>query len=83
MTSGHAATDDPERALWTAVITQAIHDARGKVASAEGLRERDRARSWFLTAGADFQQVCALAGFDPEWVRDQALTVWTQKEAAE
>lgn len=65
-----------ERQLWCAVIIHTLYEAAGRIAYAEkGERERVRqaAIAWFDEAGADFREVCDLAGLAPEVVREGAL----------
>ena len=52
---GRHSSANPRRALWCAVLAQAVADAR-----------RGRDREWI--GSADFRMVCALAGIDPEGV---------------
>jgi hypothetical protein len=59
--------------LWRAVILQAIDDAtRDKPVAcnaANPIADRDAARAWLTSDGADFAQVCALAELDHDAVR--------------
>jgi hypothetical protein len=63
-----------ERQLWCAVLNQAIADATSPL-----VRDRREhlgqywARAWFRNASRDFQQVCLLAGYDPDRIRKQVL----------
>lgn len=57
----------PERALWTAVVIQALSDATG----IERL-PRDAARLWLLAGGRDFATVCGLAGIEASALRRYA-----------
>ena len=54
----------PERALWSAVLRQAIVDAR---------KGDKRAMAWFSGASADFRTVCDFAGVDPDAVQGRVL----------
>lgn len=44
-------------------------------------RDRDEARYWLTTPGRDFQLICALAGFDMDYIYDNAKKIelrgWT------
>lgn len=71
-------TDQPtsyargEQALWTAVITQALMDAASRSAKHDAKREKSRAEDWLGTFDDDFQDVCDLAGLDPDYVITRA-----------
>ncbi len=58
----------PERALWRAVILQALTDAACESRKYEARLEREKARRWLLAAGEDFRTVCHHAGFEPSWL---------------
>lgn len=60
--------ETPQRALWRAVISQAIADATLSGASRKAARERDRARAWFNLANGDFREVCECADVEPDKV---------------
>lgn len=70
-TSTGNADTSPERALWLAVISQAITDAApafsDKGHSSHEALVRRSATQWF--EGADFARVCDLAGLDADWAR--------------
>lgn len=66
-----------DRALWLSVIAQALEDAKGNKASVS-LAERAQARAWLTGHSADFREVCALAGLEPECVRHQAHKIITE-----
>jgi hypothetical protein len=66
----------PERRLMQSVIITAISDARGDTRDRRPERvEADKraAISWITEAGADFREVCDLAGLDADCVRTYAL----------
>lgn len=66
--------DDVERQLWCAVLHQAVADATSPLVRNRGEHlEQCRARTWFRTGNRDFQQVCLLAGYDPDRIRNQVL----------
>lgn len=72
-------SSDGERQLWAAVILQALEDAMcvfppaaNRTTQAKAL-SRKQARDWFIRAGRDFRDVCALAGVDHGAVRREAL----------
>ena len=67
----------PERDLWRAVVSQAVMDASWKQTGkhenvGDSRINRDRARAWLLGNSADFREVCSLADFDPDAVRESA-----------
>lgn len=66
-----------ERALWVAVITNAINDATGWPPGAarqhEAERMRREARQWLTEGSMDFIDVCCLAGIDPDALREAML----------
>lgn len=66
----------PDRALWSAVILQALDDATG-YPPGESRRSRPvvkaEARQWFEDAGPSFVHACTEAGLDPAAVRAGAL----------
>lgn len=64
------------RSMWNAVILNALNDTTGFVLGEHnvGVKERakTKARNWFLEPNKDFEEVCYLAGQDPEYVRKNA-----------
>ena len=70
------ASPEDMRALWTAVIKQAIGDAQGNNLSnltpATRRRTIAEARDWLTVPNRDFDEVCHLAGLDPDAVRERA-----------
>lgn len=70
-------TETPEQALWRAVIERAAIDANGRdrpCGNPDEARARRRAYFWIKGDSEDFRTVCALAGLDPDYVREQWLT---------
>lgn len=65
--------------LWCAVIMQLIEDATSNAPALHN--ERRDARRWFLRKGADFCEVCALAGLDAEAVQSRALKLIAEEDA--
>lgn len=65
---------DPEamRQLWRRVLVQAVRDALGVRLLKDSAEEvmRAQARHWLEGRSEDFNHVCALAGYDPDMVRD-------------
>ncbi|RXF69235.1 hypothetical protein [Hansschlegelia zhihuaiae] len=75
-----------DRALWCAVIRQALTDATRTIAPSEPNRahvEQRQARTWFTGAGKDFRDVCYLAGMDPDAVRERAVRLIEEAASAE
>lgn len=58
-----------EKALWKAVITQALMDAQSRSSKAEDQYHKHEARRWLTSNGKDFRMVCLLAGEDPDYIR--------------
>lgn len=58
-----------ERALWRAVIVQALMDAACTSAKTEAKHAREEALHWLTSMSADFRLVCDRAGLDAHYVR--------------
>ncbi len=61
-----------ERALWRAVITQALMDVASNSTKTIDKVERARATAWFSLRNPDFITVCHCADLDPIYVLQQA-----------
>lgn len=61
-----------ERALWAAVITQALMDAGSESRKPEARHEKAKAIRWLLGNSEDFVTVCQNADLDPQYVREKA-----------
>lgn len=61
-----------EKALWQAVITQALTDAGSQSKKMEAKFNRAQAIAWFSKRNPDFQLVCALADRDVDYVFERA-----------
>ena len=60
-----------EQALWQAVVDQALQDAlQSDDDKSITQLQRDGARVWLSRGRQDFDDVCAMAGYDPEFIRD-------------
>ena len=59
-----------ERRLWQAVLALAIADATSKSQTNFAIQNRDPADSWIRDGRKDFREVCAMAGLDPNAVRE-------------
>lgn len=60
------------RALWKAVITQALMDAGSNSKKLEFKKAKAHAISWLNGDSDDFYQVCIMADMDPDYVKKQA-----------
>lgn len=58
-----------ERAVWRAVILQALMDAACMSHKKENQQAKQEAMVWLRGTSPDFVQVCHFAGFEPEYVR--------------
>ena len=58
----------PEEKLFTAVLSQAAHDA---FSTHVGKIDRDAARAFFITKGKRFREICELAGREPQYVHEK------------
>ena len=61
-----------ERAVWVAVITQAMMDALSRAKNAEARYHKEEAIRWLTGNSKDFVTVCLFAGFDPDYIRMRA-----------
>ena len=62
-TSDHM--DSPERRLFIAVLSQAIHDAFAEHVPSY---EKERARTWLMSNSKDFRDICELSGRNHRYV---------------
>ena len=62
-TSDHM--DGPERRLFIAVLSQAIHDAFSEHIPTF---EKERARTWLMSNSKDFRDICELSGRNHRYV---------------
>ena len=61
----------PEQILWQSVLMQAARDATApNPGDKETIRAKVEADAWFRRGGKQFRQVCMMAGFDPDFIRD-------------
>ena len=61
----------PSQNFVTAIISQAIEDARYTGLSREYLKHKVEALDWILKKDPMFEYYCKLLGVDPDWVGDQ------------
>lgn len=61
----------PEQRLYQAVIVQAFEDCIYNLGGKNEAYYKKEAHDWFLTKDDDFDEVCWLAGFDPDHVHLQ------------
>ena len=70
--SGSAYTSDqvdgPERRLFVAVLSQAVHDAFSEHVS--GL-EKQKAQNWLISNSRDFKDICELSGRNSSYVLEK------------
>lgn len=81
-----ADTPNSRRDLWRAVIQQAFSDAATfpsskKAWAASVDADRETAREWLTTPSDDFDEVCALADWEPSQVRKEALAYIAEADA--
>ncbi|MEQ1706626.1 MAG: hypothetical protein ABL867_11745 [Rickettsiales bacterium] len=69
-----------EMALWVAVITQAIMDARSRCKKSESIYQKHEAICWLTGGSKDFNDVCLCAGLNPDYVRHKAKKIITSPE---
>lgn len=62
------------RALWRAVIMQAIFDLTSNSSRTEEKLAKIHAKSWLLGNSRDFLHVCTMAEYDHEFVKKKALS---------
>ena len=65
-TSDHM--DGPEKRLFIAVLSQAIHDAFSEHVS--GI-EKQKAQTWLMSNSRDFKEICELSGRDSNYVLEK------------
>ena len=65
-TSDHM--DSPERRLFIAVLSQAIHDAFAEHVPSY---EKERARTWLMSNNKDFRDICELSGRNSSYVLEK------------
>jgi len=64
----------PEQILWQSVVYKALIDATAVNPSGrEDRLAKDTADRWFRRGGADYHEVCALAGIDADFMRDNYM----------
>lgn len=69
---------NPEQTLWRCVVAQAATDAVSTSNEREVKRERENARRWLTSNSKDFRLVCTMADYEPERIREYALTLAAQ-----
>jgi hypothetical protein len=62
----------PEQRLWRAVLAQAMYDLLSDNAEVEEDGYRMLAECWITNKHKDFVEVCRNAGFDPNYIHEQA-----------
>ena len=61
----------PNQNFVTAIISQAIEDARYTGTSKKYLKHKVEALDWIMNKDEMFEYYCKLLGVDPDWVGDQ------------
>ena len=61
----------PSQNFVTAIISQALEDARYTGLSRKYLKHKVEALDWILKKDPMFEYYCKLLGVDPDWVGDQ------------
>jgi uncharacterized protein (UPF0147 family) len=57
-----------EKALWQAVVVQAVMDILSNAKCPKVRRAKKQALNWLKKSNEDFLMVCSFAGFDPDFV---------------
>ena len=60
-----------QQELWRAVLIRAMVDALYVGKSPMSLQEKEEAHAWIMAGDGDFEYVCFMAGYDPEYVRSR------------
>lgn len=60
-----------EVSMWRAVILQAVLDAKSKSRRKKFVEAKEEALKWIFEENDGFREVCLLADFDPDQVRDK------------
>ena len=60
--------DCPEKRLFIAVLSQAVHDA---FSAHVPPYEKNQARTWLMSNSKDFKEICALSGRDSRYVLEK------------
>ncbi len=60
--------DCPEKRLFVAVLSQAVHDA---FAAHVPSHEKSQAQAWLLSNSKDFKEICELSGRDSRYVLEK------------
>lgn len=76
LTPENRSPESPDRLLWQSVIERAIFDASvqrekiGSGSSGTSAMQREQADNWLRRNTEDYRTVCALAGVDPDFLRE-------------
>lgn len=62
----------PERALWRAIIVQALMDASSQSQKPDAIYSKHEALFWLEGTSLDFVMVCECAGYNPSYIRRMA-----------
>lgn len=66
------------RALWRAIITQALMDAASNSKKAINKKNKIKAIQWLKSNNADFDMVCHLADLNPNYVKSKVKHALSQ-----
>lgn len=81
--SGNRQTElTPEQYMWRAVVAQALSDAASNSYKPEARYHRRQAIAWLTGMSEDFITVCELAGLDPKFIREKAMTALENAHAS-
>ena len=58
----------------TAILTQAIEDARYPGLSKKYLKHKIEAINWIMSDDPQFQEYCKLLNIEPRWVKDKVVS---------
>ncbi len=64
-----------QRALWRAVILQAIIDLLNESSRTENKIAKIEAKKWFFTNNDDFEYVCFMAGYKVNYIRKKVMEI--------
>ena len=77
-TKGFDSYLNQNRALWRAVILQAIIDILNNSSRTENKIAKIEAKQWIFQNNEDFQEICYLAGYSTKYVRTKIMEIMRQ-----
>ena len=63
-----------EEKFITAILTQAVEDARYTGLSKKYLKHKIEAINWIMTGDPQFKYYCKLLNIEPRWVKDKVVS---------